>query len=214
MSLKIQQLSFRYKPNQPLIESLNFSLKQGEVVAITGASGCGKSTFLQLILGLLKPQSGSIAFANRTLSNEKNFISPELRSIGIVFQDYALFPHLTVRENIGFGLKLSKKEKQSNIDKWLKLFGLSEVAFSYPHQLSGGQMQRVAIARAVAPQPSLLLLDEPFSNLDITLAERIRQELKPIFQQLNMSIILVTHHRADAAFLADKVVDFHALLKN
>jgi iron(III) transport system ATP-binding protein len=213
MSLKIQQLSFRYKPNQPLIESLNFSLKQGEVVAITGASGCGKSTFLQLILGLLKPQSGSIAFANRTLSDEKNFISPELRSIGIVFQDYALFPHLTVRENIGFGLKLPKKEKQSNIDKWLKLFGLSEVAFSYPHQLSGGQMQRVAIARAVAPQPSLLLLDEPFSNLDITLVERIRQELKPIFQQLNMSIILVTHHRADAAFLADKVVDFHSLIK-
>jgi iron(III) transport system ATP-binding protein len=214
MSLKIQQLSFRYKPNQPLIESLNFSLKQGEVVAITGASGCGKSTFLQLILGLLKPQSGSIAFANRTLSDEKNFISPELRSIGIVFQDYALFPHLTVRENIGFGLKLSKKEKQSNIDKWLKLFGLSEVAFSYPHQLSGGQLQRVAIARAVAPQPSLLLLDEPFSNLDITLAERIRQELKPIFQKLNMSIILVTHHRADAAFLADKVVDFHSLTKS
>jgi len=214
MSLKIQQLSFRYKPNQPLIESLNFSLKQGEVVAITGASGCGKSTFLQLILGLLKPQSGSIAFANRTLSDEKNFISPELRSIGIVFQDYALFPHLTVRENIGFGLKLSKKEKQSNIDKWLKLFGLSEVAFSYPHQLSGGQLQRVAIARAVAPQPSLLLLDEPFSNLDITLAERIRQELKPIFQHLNMSIILVTHHRADAAFLADKVVDFHSLTKS
>jgi iron(III) transport system ATP-binding protein len=213
MSLKIQQLSFRYKPNQPLIESLNFSLKQGEVVAITGASGCGKSTFLQLILGLLKPQSGSIAFANRILSDEKNFLSPELRSIGIVFQDYALFPHLTVRENIGFGLKLSKKEKQSNIDKWLKLFGLSEVAFSNPHQLSGGQMQRVAIARAVAPQPRLLLLDEPFSNLDITLAERIRQDLKPIFQQLNMAIILVTHHQGDAAFLADKVVDFHSLIE-
>ena len=211
MSLKIQQLSFRYKPNQRLIESLNFDLKQGDVVAITGASGCGKSTLLQLILGLLKPQSGSIQFANRILSDDKTFITPELRSIGIVFQDYALFPHLTVRENIGFGLKLSKKEKQNKIDMWLKLFGLSEVAFSYPHQLSGGQMQRVAIARAVAPQPTLLLLDEPFSNLDTILAERIRQELKPIFQQLKMSIILVTHHQADAAFLADKIVDFHSL---
>ncbi len=211
MSLKIQQLSFRYKPNQRLIESLNFDLKQGDVVAITGASGCGKSTLLQLILGLLKPQSGSIQFANRILSDDKTFITPELRSIGIVFQDYALFPHLTVRENIGFGLKLSKKEKQNKIDMWLKLFGLSEVAFSYPHQLSGGQMQRVAIARAVAPQPTLLLLDEPFSNLDTILAERIRQELKPIFQQLKMSIILVTHHQADAAFLADKIIDFHSL---
>jgi iron(III) transport system ATP-binding protein len=211
MSLKIQQLSFRYKPNQRLIESLNFDLKQGDVVAITGASGCGKSTLLQLILGLLKPQSGSIQFANRILSDDKTFITPELRSIGIVFQDYALFPHLTVRENIGFGLKLSKKEKQNKIDMWLKLFGLSEVAFSYPHQLSGGQMQRVAIARAVAPQPTLLLLDEPFSNLDTILAERIRQELKPVFQQLKMSIILVTHHQADAAFLADKIIDFHSL---
>jgi iron(III) transport system ATP-binding protein len=213
MSLKIQQLSFRYKPNQRLIESLNFELKVGEVVAITGASGCGKSTLLQLILGLLKPQSGSIQYANQILSDDKTFITPESRSIGIVFQDYALFPHLTVRENIGFGLKLSKKEKQNKIDMWLKLFGLSEVAFSYPHQLSGGQMQRVAIARAVAPQPTLLLLDEPFSNLDITLAERIRQDLKPIFQQLKMSIILVTHHQADAAFLADKVVNFHSLIQ-
>jgi iron(III) transport system ATP-binding protein len=136
---------------------------------------------------------------------------PESRSIGIVFQDYALFPHLTVRENIGFGLRLPHQEKQGKIDQWLKLFSLADVAFSYPHQLSGGQMQRVAIARAVAPEPQLLLLDEPFSNLDQVLTERLRNDLKPIFLALNMTIILVTHHREDALFLADEIYDFPIL---
>jgi len=212
MSLNINNLSFRYKPNQPLIEDLNFHVKTGQLVAITGASGCGKSTLLNLILGFIQPLHGSIQFGDRILSDDSQFVMPELRSIGIVFQDYALFPHLTVRENIGFGLKLSSKEKQTRIDKWLKLFSLADVAFSYPHQLSGGQMQRVAIARAVAPEPQLLLLDEPFSNLDPTLTARLRQDLKPIFLALNMTIILVTHHREDAMFLADEILDFSHLL--
>jgi iron(III) transport system ATP-binding protein len=180
-------------------------------VAITGASGCGKSTLLQLILGFIKPFGGSIQFADRILSDDAHFVMPESRSIGIVFQDYALFPHLTVRENIGFGLRLPHQEKQIKIDKWLKLFSLADVAFSYPHQLSGGQMQRVAIARAVAPEPQLLLLDEPFSNLDPTLTQRLRNDLKPIFLALNMTIILVTHHREDASFLADQIYDFPVL---
>ncbi len=214
MSLKIDHLFFRYKPNQPLIEDLSFYVKTGQLVAITGASGCGKSTLLQLILGFIQPLEGSIEFADRILSNDSQFVSPESRSIGIVFQDYALFPHLTVRENIGFGLKLPAKDKQTRIDKWLKLFSLSDVAFSYPHQLSGGQMQRVAIARAVAPEPQLLLLDEPFSNLDPALTARLRQDLKPIFLALNMTIILVTHHREDAMFLADEIFDFPRLLNS
>jgi iron(III) transport system ATP-binding protein len=214
MSLKINNLCFRYKPNQPLIENLNFHVKTGQLVAITGASGCGKSTLLQLILGFIQPVSGSIQFADRILTDDSNFVMPESRSIGVVFQDYALFPHLTVRENIGFGLRLPAKEKQSRIDKWLKLFSLADVAFSYPHQLSGGQMQRVAIARAVAPEPQLLLLDEPFSNLDPTLTARLRQDLKPIFLALNMTIVLVTHHRDDAMFLADEIYDFPLLLNS
>jgi iron(III) transport system ATP-binding protein len=214
MSLNINNLSFRYKPNQPLIENLSFHVKTGQLVAITGASGCGKSTLLQLILGFIQPLEGSVEFADRILSNDSHFVSPESRSIGIVFQDYALFPHLTVRENIGFGLKLPAKDKQPRIDKWLKLFSLADVAFSYPHQLSGGQMQRVAIARAVAPEPQLLLLDEPFSNLDPALTARLRQDLKPIFLALNMTIILVTHHREDAMFLADEIFDFPRLLNS
>jgi iron(III) transport system ATP-binding protein len=214
MSLNITNLSFRYKPNQPLIEDLSFHVKTGQLVAITGASGCGKSTLLNLILGFIQPHRGSIQFADRILNDDSHFVMPESRSIGIVFQDYALFPHLTVRENIGFGLKLPAKEKQSRIDKWLKLFSLADVAFSYPHQLSGGQMQRVAIARALAPEPQLLLLDEPFSNLDPALTARLRHDLKPIFLALNMTIILVTHHREDAMFLADEIFDFPRLLNS
>ncbi len=214
MSLNINNIFFRYKPNQPLIEDLSFHVKTGQLVAITGASGCGKSTLLNLILGFIQPHRGSIQFADRILSDDSHFVMPESRSIGIVFQDYALFPHLTVRENIGFGLKVPAKDKPTIIDQWLKLFSLADVAFSYPHQLSGGQMQRVAIARAVAPQPKLLLLDEPFSNLDPALTARLRQDLKPIFLALNMTIILVTHHREDAMFLADEIFDFPSLLSS
>jgi iron(III) transport system ATP-binding protein len=211
MSLNIEHVTFRYKPNQPLIENLSIHVETGKLVAITGASGCGKSTLLQLILGFIQPQQGSIHFSGKVLNDDHHFVMPESRSIGIVFQDYALFPHLTVRENIGFGLRLPHQEKQARIDTWLKLFSLSDVAFSYPHQLSGGQMQRVAIARAVAPQPQLLLLDEPFSNLDPTLTKRLRNDLKPIFLALKMTIILVTHHREDALFLADEIFDFTEL---
>jgi iron(III) transport system ATP-binding protein len=214
MSLNINNIFFRYKPNQPLIEDLSFHVKTGQLVAITGASGCGKSTLLNLILGFIQPHRGSIQIADRILSDDSHFVMPESRSIGIVFQDYALFPHLTVRENIGFGLKVRAKDKPTIIDQWLKLFSLADVAFSYPHQLSGGQMQRVAIARAVAPQPKLLLLDEPFSNLDPALTARLRQDLKPIFLALNMTIILVTHHREDAMFLADEIFDFPSLLSS
>jgi iron(III) transport system ATP-binding protein len=213
MSLNITSLQFRYKPNRPLIEGLSLHVAKGEVVAITGASGCGKSTLLQLILGFLKPSDGTIQFGNQTLVSAQAFCPPEQRHIGMVFQDYALFPHLTVRENIGFGLRQGHHAaKAMRIDELLRMFDLSDVAFYYPHQLSGGQMQRVAIARALAPAPSLLLLDEPFSNLDATLTARLRTELKPLFKSLHMAIILVTHHREDAAFLADRIVTLSDLM--
>jgi iron(III) transport system ATP-binding protein len=213
MSLKINQLGFRYKTNHPLIDGLNLHVPQGKIVAITGASGCGKSTLLQLILGFLKPTEGTIAFADTILSNGEAFLPPEARRIGMVFQDYALFPHLTVRDNIGFGLgKRRAIDKANRIDNLLKMFALSDVAFSFPHQLSGGQMQRVAIARAVAPEPTLLLLDEPFSNLDPALTQRLRAELKPLFKSLNMAIVLVTHHQEDAAILADEIIAFPDLM--
>jgi iron(III) transport system ATP-binding protein len=211
MSLNIHQLYFRYKTNQPLIENLSLGIEQGQIVALTGVSGCGKSTLIQLLLGTLKPSKGSISFNKVTLFDDHHFLTPQARGIGVVFQDYALFPHLTVRQNIGFGLKSKHQKKQAEIDEWLKVFSLSDVAFSFPHQLSGGQMQRVAIARALAPKPSLLLMDEPFSNLDSKLAERIRQDLKPLFKQLKMTVLLVTHHREDANHIADQIIDFSSL---
>jgi iron(III) transport system ATP-binding protein len=215
MSLKLEKLYFRYKSNRPLIENLSLTVPEGKIVGITGASGCGKSTLLQLILGFLKPEQGSVSFAEQMLSNDQTFVTPASRHIGMVFQDYALFPHLTVRDNIGFGLsKRTSKEKVQRIDTLLKMFAISDVAFSYPHQLSGGQMQRVAIARALAPEPKLLLLDEPFSNLDQALTQRLRAELKPLFKSLNMAIVLVTHHQEDAAFLADEIIAFNTLMQS
>lgn len=208
MSLKIQGLSFQYKANVPLIRQLDLTIPQGKIIALSGVSGCGKSTLIQLILGMLKPQAGKIAFGETVLTDDQMFIPMHLRRIGVVFQDYALFPHLTVRENIGYGLKLKGQMKAQAIDRWLKLFALADVAFAYPHQLSGGQLQRVAIARALAPEPALLLMDEPFSNLDTALATRIREELKPIFQALKTTVLMVTHHQEDAAFLADDVIEF------
>ncbi|MEY3432007.1 MAG: iron transporter ATP-binding protein [Bacillota bacterium] len=211
MSLNIQHLFFRYKPTQPLIENLSLKIEPGQIVALTGVSGCGKSTLIQLLLGTLKPKQGMISFNQVILNDDHQFLPPQARGIGVVFQDYALFPHLTVRQNVGFGLKLKSMAKQTEIDRWLKVFALGDVAFSFPHQLSGGQMQRVAIARALAPKPSLLLMDEPFSNLDAKLAERIRQDLKPLFKQLKMTVLLVTHHREDATHIADQIIDFSSL---
>lgn len=213
MSLNIQNLFFRYKASVPLIENLSLKIEDGQIVALTGVSGCGKSTLIQLLLGTLRPSKGSITFQNITLSDDQQFLIPQARGIGVVFQDYALFPHLNVRQNVGFGLKLKASLKQNEIDRWLKIFSLGDVAFSYPHQLSGGQMQRVAIARALAPKPSLLLMDEPFSNLDPKLAARIRQELQPLFKQLNMTVLMVTHHREDAIHIADEIIDFSSLIQ-
>jgi iron(III) transport system ATP-binding protein len=162
---------------------------------------------LRIIAGLEKAYKGSISIANNIVYDENKFVEPEKRGIGMVFQDYALFPHMTVAKNIMFGLKkMNKSDKEKRMMDMLRLVNLEAHKDKYPHELSGGQQQRVAIARALAPNPSILLLDEPFSNLDANLQEQIRTELKEIIQRANITSIFVTHDKEDAKALADKVV--------
>ncbi len=206
--LKINKLHFKYKNSKiDNIENFNLKINKGEIVGILGESGSGKSTMLRIIAGLEQAYKGSISIADNIVYNENKFVEPEKRGIGMVFQDYALFPHMTIAKNIMFGLKkINKTDKEKRMMDMLKLVNLEEHKDKYPHELSGGQQQRVAIARALAPNPSILLLDEPFSNLDANLQEKIRTELKEIIQRANITSIFVTHDKEDAKALADKVI--------
>lgn len=208
MLVKINNLCFKYKNSKKSnIRNFNLDVQKGEIVSILGESGSGKSTILRLIAGLEIPEDGQIIIDNNYVVSEEIFILPEKRGIGMVFQDYALFPHMTVAENIMFGLKkISKSEKDKRVKEMLDLVNLEGYERRYPHELSGGQQQRVAIARAVAPSPSVLLLDEPFSNLDAHLQNKIRSELKEIINRMGITSIFVTHDKEDAKSLADKVV--------
>lgn len=208
MFVVIEDLRFRYKnASEDTIRDFSLTINQGEVICILGESGGGKSTVLRLIAGLEIPSWGRMTVNDIPFIDEGIFVLPEKRGIGMVFQDYALFPHMTVAENIRFGLKkLSKKEKDLRIKQMLDLVSLGVYRDRYPYELSGGQQQRVAIARALAPEPSLLLLDEPFSNLDANLRSKIREELKDIHRQTGITSIFVTHDQEDARSMADKVV--------
>jgi iron(III) transport system ATP-binding protein len=213
MSLEIKHLQFRYKKNQPLIENLSLSIPSGKVTAIVGSSGCGKTTLISLILGLLKPQLGTIEVFGQIFNDSKTFTATEFRKVGVVFQDYALFPHLTVNENITFGMSKKHKQDKKKLIDLLKLFDVANISYYYPHQLSGGQMQRVALARAMAMEPTLLLLDEPFSNLDSVLKVRLREEMLTIIHTLNMTTMIVTHDKEDAQFMAENTLDLNTLMQ-
>lgn len=206
--LKIENLHFKYKNSKvDNIEDFNLEIKKGEIIAILGESGSGKSTMLRILAGLETSYKGKISIEDVVFVNENTFVETEKRGIGMVFQDYALFPHMDINKNIAFGLKkYSKEEKDKRVDEMLNLVNLMEHKFKYPHELSGGQQQRIAIARALAPSPKILLLDEPFSNLDAHLQEKIRTELKEILQKANTTSIFVTHDKEDALSLADRVV--------
>lgn len=206
--LKIKNLHFKYKNSKvDSIKNFNIDINKGEIVSILGESGSGKSTVLRVVAGLEEAYKGRITIANNIVYDNNYFVEPEKRGIGMVFQDYALFPHMNVAKNIMFGLKkMSKPEKEVRMMDMLKLVNLEEYKDKYPYELSGGQQQRIAIARALAPNPSILLLDEPFSNLDANLKERIRNELKEIIQKADITCIFVTHDIEDAKALADKVV--------
>lgn len=204
--LELRNISCAYEPTRPAIEGITFTVHQGEILCLLGPSGCGKTTILRAIAGFERVTAGSIALSGRLVSSRDTMIPTEQRHIGMVFQEYALFPHLRVEKNIAFGLRhLPRKEQQAIVDDLLTLTGLRGLEHRYPHELSGGQQQRVALARALALRPVLLLLDEPFSNLDPDMASRMRQDLHALLRQTKTTAILVTHDHDEAFSMADRV---------
>jgi iron(III) transport system ATP-binding protein len=186
------------------VQELSLTVEEGALVALVGPSGCGKTTALRLIAGFETPNSGSVSIRGRLMSSPDQVVPPERRRVGMVFQDYALFPHLTVRQNVEFGLPKGE-ERALRVDVVLELVGLAHISSRLPHQLSGGEQQRVALARALAPNPAVVLLDEPFSNLDAGLRARVRSEVKRILKDAGTSAIFVTHDQDEALSLADQL---------
>jgi iron(III) transport system ATP-binding protein len=185
------------------VDGVDLTVARGEFVALLGPSGCGKTTLLRLVAGFERPDAGEVRVAGRVVAGSGSWMPPERRGVGIVFQHYALFPHLTVAENVGFGL--SRRERRGRVEAGLGLVGLHGLADRYPHQLSGGQQQRVALARTLAPQPSVVLLDEPWSNIDPLLRGSMREELAEILRASGATVVLVTHDREEAFSLADRI---------
>ena len=195
---------------EPVLDGLSFTLRKGEIASLLGPSGCGKSTLLRAIAGFEALKRGFIKIDEQTLSSSAISVAPEKRRIGMVFQDYALFPHLSIKQNIAFGLsKDQKKNLDEHVARLLKLVDLSGFEERFPNELSGGQQQRVALARALAPEPQLILLDEPFSNLDADLRTRLGLQVREILKSLNISAILVTHDQQEAFAMADHIGLIH-----
>lgn len=203
--LELQQVAVAYG-DYTVVRDINLSLAQGQIGCLVGPSGCGKTTLLRAIAGFEPVASGVISLQRQPVSSSDMQLAPELRQVGMVFQDFALFPHLNVADNIAFGLgKLGKTDKTARVQQLLQLVGLPNLGHRYVHQLSGGQQQRVALARALAPQPQVLLLDEPFSNLDTELREGLAREIRQILQQLRITAIMVTHDQNEAFAMADMI---------
>lgn len=204
--LQLEQLRLAYN-RQVIVEGLSLSLPRGAIACLLGPSGCGKTTVLRAIAGFEPVAAGTIRLDGQVVSSAKQHVPPEKRRIGMVFQDYALFPHLTVQRNVEFGLHghLRSQAAERRATQMLEIVGLSQAAQKYPHELSGGQQQRVALARALAPQPQLLLLDEPFSNLDIDLRERLAGEVREILKVTGTTAVLVTHDQLEAFAVADEI---------
>jgi iron(III) transport system ATP-binding protein len=203
--LDVENLDAGYDDLQ-VLNQVSFSLKPGEIGCMLGPSGCGKTTVLRSIAGFEAAWRGRILIDNREVSNGEFSLPPERRNIGMVFQDFALFPHLRVEDNVRFGLqRLVRHEQQARAQEMLAIVGMLAYAQAYPHQLSGGQQQRVALARALAPSPSILLLDEPFSNMDVELREQLAREVRSILKQENNTAVLVTHDQHEAFAMADQI---------
>jgi iron(III) transport system ATP-binding protein len=208
-TLELDHLSLAYDtlygPRQ-VVDDLSLTLPGGYIGCLLGPSGCGKSTVLRAIAGFEPPVGGRILLDAAVLSSTTSCVAPERRRVGMMFQDYALFPHLSVNRNVGFGLRrLPRPDRDRRVAEMLELVGLVQAADSYPHELSGGQQQRVALARALAPSPDLLLLDEPFSNLDADARERLAFEVRDVLKHTGHTAMLVTHDQAEAFAIADRI---------
>jgi len=207
--LELSDVSLAYDTPEglvPVVNDLDLNLKRGHIGCLLGASGCGKTTILRAIAGFEPLRKGSIQLCGRALCTPEHAVEPQDRQVGMMFQDYALFPHLDVEGNVGFGLRrLSKEKRRARVEEMLTLVGLGDARRRFPHELSGGQQQRVALARALAPEPELLLLDEPFSNLDVDTRERLAFEVRDILKKTGHTALLVTHNQAEAFAIADRI---------
>jgi len=207
--LKIDEISLSFASNDAdvsVLKRYSLTLQAGETVCILGPSGCGKSSLLRVIAGFETIDAGAIYLNDTLLSSATLTVAPEHRRVGFMFQDYALFPHLNVAQNIGFGLKkISAEAREQQVQALLKLVDLEPYAKRFPHELSGGQQQRAALARALAPKPDILLLDEPFSNLDADTRERLIFELRTILKQTGVTTLMVTHSHSEAVALGDRI---------
>lgn len=204
MWLDVKGVGKRYG-DKVVLDDLSFSLKIGDIACLLGSSGSGKTTALRAIAGFEHVDAGQISLGEQVVCDERTFVPAHERNVGMVFQDHALFPHLTVADNIAFGLSGSKVQKQQRVEQLLNLIHLPQHAQSYPHELSGGQQQRVALARSLAPRPKLLLLDEPFSSLDVELRERLAREVREILKAEGVTALMVTHDQQEAFAMADVV---------
>jgi iron(III) transport system ATP-binding protein len=209
--LSLKSVCKQFESNStPAVDRVSFTLQEGDLLGLLGPSGCGKTTLLRILAGFDRASSGVVELAGQIVAGNGYWLPPEQRNTGMVFQDYALFPHLTIAENIGFGLKnknngLTRRQIKERISEVLVLVGLNGLEKRYPHELSGGQQQRVALARAIAPQPALILLDEPLSNLDVQVRQRLRHEIRNILKASGTSAIFVTHDREEALAISDKI---------
>ena len=205
-TLEIKNLSHSYIKNKTVLTNIDLEIKEGEILSILGPSGCGKTTLLRIIAGLEKETNGSIQINNKIVSDYLHTIPTEKRNVGLVVQERALFPHLTIIKNVMFGLNNSKKENIDTAMNILKLFRVDRYAHNFPHEISSGEQQRVAIARAMAPKPKILLMDEPFGTLDQSLTVQLRIETKKILKDNNTTSIIVSHDIDDALAMSDRVI--------
>ena len=211
-TLEVRNLAKQFHGTpQSAVNNISFELSSSEILALVGPSGCGKTTTLRIIAGLERPDSGIVRLNDRVVVSESVFVPPEKRGVGMVFQDHALFPHLTVSENIAFGLRRqSSAQVKQTVGEMLHLVGLLPLAKRYPHALSGGERQRVALARALAPRPVLVLMDEPFSSLDADLRMEMREHVRRILKSMQATVVFVTHDQEEALYMGDRL----AVLQN
>src|SRR5690554_7883730 len=208
--LKLQKITKKYRNAEKYaVQDASFEVNKGEILALVGESGSGKTTLLRLIAGLEHPDTGCVWLSGEKIVEGRMSVPAHKRKVGLVFQDYALFPHLTILENVSFGLHHIKEHREKYAIEALMTVGLNENHHHYPHQLSGGQQQRAALARAIAPNPKILLLDEPFSNLDAILKDQVREDLRLIIKKTGITAIFVTHDTRDALSTADRIAILH-----